>query len=32
MRNAYQPPCPHRESIIEMIQKKGLKVIEGTHH
>ena len=32
IRDTYQPPCPHRASIIEMIQKKGLKVVEGTHY
>jgi len=32
VREDYQPPCPNRESIIEMIQKKGIKVVEGTHH
>jgi len=32
VRDAYQPPCPHKESIITMIQKKGFKVVEGTHH
>lgn len=32
VRDEYQPPCPHRESIAAMIKKKGLKVVEGTHH
>lgn len=32
VREEYQPPCPHREEIINMIRKKGLTVVEGTHH
>jgi predicted metal-binding protein len=32
VKEAYQPPCPHREAIVTMIQKKGLTVVEGTHH
>jgi predicted metal-binding protein len=32
VKDAYQPPCPHREAIVTMIQKKGLRVVEGTHH
>lgn len=32
VKDAYQPPCPHREAIVTMIQKKGLTVLEGTHH
>ncbi len=32
VREEYQPPCPNRESIIKMIQSKGIKVVEGTHH
>ena len=31
-KDAYQPPCPHREAIVTMIEKKGLTVVEGTHH
>lgn len=31
-KDAYQPPCPHRKEIVTMIQKKGLTVVEGTHH
>ena len=32
VKDAYQPPCPHRKEIVTMIQKKGLTVVEGTHH
>ena len=32
VKDAYQPPCPHRKEIVAMIQKKGLAVVEGTHH
>jgi predicted metal-binding protein len=32
VRDEYQPPCPHREEIVTLIRKKGLTVIEGTHH
>jgi predicted metal-binding protein len=32
VKDDYQPPCPHRVSIIAMIQKKGIKVVEGSHH
>ena len=32
VKDEYQPPCPHREEIISMIRKKGLVVVEGTHH
>jgi predicted metal-binding protein len=32
VRDEYQPPCPHREDIIAMIRKKGISVVEGTHH
>ena len=32
VREEYQPPCPHREEIVTMIRKKGLTVVEGTHH
>jgi len=32
VREEYQPPCPHKDSIIKMIQKKVIKVVEGTHH
>ncbi len=32
VKEEYQPPCPHRKAIINMIRKKGLKVVEGTHH
>lgn len=26
------PKCPHKGAIIEMINKNGLEVVEGTHH
>ena len=32
IKEDYQPPCPHKEAIIKMIQSKGLTVVEGTHH
>lgn len=32
VKEEYQPLCPHREEIISMIRKKGLTVVEGTHH
>jgi len=32
VKEDYQPPCPHKEAIIKMIQSKGLKIVEGTHH
>ena len=32
VRDEYQPPCPHREEIVIMVRKKGLTVVEGTHH
>ena len=32
VKEDYQPPCPHKEAIIKMIQSKGLTVVEGTHH
>lgn len=32
VRDEYQPPCPHREEIIAIIKKKGIAVVEGTHH
>lgn len=32
VREEYQPPCPHRGEIIAMINKKGISVVEGTHH
>jgi predicted metal-binding protein len=32
VRDEYQPLCPHREEIIAIIKKKGIAVVEGTHH
>jgi predicted metal-binding protein len=26
------PKCPHIDEIKQMILKKGVKVVEGTHH
>lgn len=26
------PKCPHREQIKTMLEQKGIKVVEGTHH
>ena len=26
------PPCPHRNEIKAIIESKGIKVVEGTHH
>lgn len=31
MESSY-PKCPHIDGIKEMILKKGVKVVEGTHH
>jgi predicted metal-binding protein len=32
VKEEYQPPCPHREAILALIKKKGITVVEGTHH
>ena len=32
VKEEYQPPCPHREEIVALIKKKGITVVEGTHH
>jgi predicted metal-binding protein len=32
VKEEYQPLCPHREEIVAMIKKKGIAVVEGTHH
>ncbi len=26
------PRCPHKEEIKRIIEKKGVRVVEGTHH